>query len=140
MFGFETKRELRDRLQQVERRESSYTASIVALLSNSASGRLYTALPTATAALEACSGLVGRAFSAAVVKTENDTVLGVLNPACLSLIGRTLIRQGELVLYISVDDMGELRLLPCSSWAGRGQMAIPLQPGRTIEDEDLPAD
>ena len=79
---------------------------------------------------------MGRAFSAAVVKTENDTVLGVLNPACLSLIGRTLIRQGELVLYISVDDMGELRLLII----GRGQMAIPLQPGRTIEDEDLPAD
>ena len=42
MFGFETKRELRDRLQQVERRESSYTASIVALLSNSVIlGRLY---------------------------------------------------------------------------------------------------
>ena len=46
-----------------------------------------TALPTATAALEACSGLVGRVFSAVVVKTENDTVSGVLTPACLSLIG-----------------------------------------------------
>ena len=35
---FETKRELRDRLQKVEQRESSYTDSIVALLSSNVPG------------------------------------------------------------------------------------------------------
>ena len=40
MFGFETKRELRDRRQKVEQRESSYTDSIAALLSSNALGLL----------------------------------------------------------------------------------------------------
>ena len=40
MFGFETKRELRDRRQKVEQRESSYTDSIAALLSSNVSGAL----------------------------------------------------------------------------------------------------
>ena len=48
MFGFETKRELRDRLAEVEKRESSYTNSIIALIAAGASGQS-TALPTATA-------------------------------------------------------------------------------------------
>ena len=89
---FETKRELRDRLQKVEQRESSYTDSIVAFVEQQRSGAL-TALPMATAALEACSGLVGRAFSAAVVKTENDTVSGVLSPG--RSCGRTSRRRAR---------------------------------------------
>ena len=66
-------------------------------------------------------GPCGTCVQRRVVKTENPTVAGVLTPACLSLIGRSLIRQGELVFYISVDDMGKLRLLPCSSWDVTGE-------------------
>ena len=90
---FETKRELRDRLQKVEQRESSYTDSIAALVEQQRFWGSYKALPMATAALEACSGLVGRAFSAAVVKTENDTVSGVLSPG--RSCGRTSRRRAR---------------------------------------------
>lgn len=99
--------------RKTEVRAQGLTDTLVtALLSRAAGGSGADALQTG--ALEACSGLVGRAFAAAVVKAD-ENIAGVLTPACLSLIGRSLIRKGELVLYIDVDDMGGVRLLPCAS-------------------------
>ena len=52
VFGIET------------RADSSYTDALVAAITANASGET-TAFPTATAALEACAGLVARAFAGA---------------------------------------------------------------------------
>ena len=94
------------------RADSSYTDALVASITANASGAT-TAFPTATAALEACAGFVGRAFAAAEVATDART-LDVLTPAVLSMIGRALIRRGEIVLLIRVIN-GRLVLLPAAS-------------------------
>ena len=86
------------RLWPFQRREtradSSYTDALVAAITANASGES-TAFPTATAALEACSGLVGRAFASATVM-GSDRAQDALTPALLSMIGRALIRRGEI--------------------------------------------
>ena len=94
------------------RADSSYTDALVAAITANASGET-TAFPTATAALEACAGFVGRAFAAAEVATDART-LEVLTPAMLAMIGRALIRRGEIVLLIRVIN-GRLALLPAAS-------------------------
>lgn len=96
-----------------ERRQaSSYTDALVsALLSQATSGRK--ANYYATAALEACSGLVGRAFAVARV-TARPAIQDALTPSFLELLGRALIRRGELVAAIDVD-MGGLMLTPAAS-------------------------
>ena len=94
------------------RADSSYTDALVAAITANASGQ-NTAVPTATAALEACAGFVGRAFAAAEVSGP-DLYRRALGPACMALIGRALVRRGELVFFIDVQD-GELLLLPCQT-------------------------
>ena len=91
---------------------SSYTDALVAAITANASGET-TAFPSSTGALEACAGFTGRAFAAAKVDAP-ASVLPALPPALLALIGRSLIRRGELLLHISVAD-GRLQLLPASS-------------------------
>ena len=49
-----------------EKRESSYTDAVIQAFLHNAEGKSL-ALPSATAALEACSGLTGRGFAAAEV-------------------------------------------------------------------------
>ena len=93
------------------RADSSYTDALVDALTANAGGRVL-AFPTATAALEACAGLVGRAFAAAEI-TGPDRVTDVLTPDVMNLIGRSLIRKGEIVLMIDVRD-ARLWLLPAS--------------------------
>ena len=51
----------------LEKRDSSYTDALVAAITLGASGKA-SAFPTATAALEACVGFVGRAFAGAAVE------------------------------------------------------------------------
>ena len=94
------------------RADSSFTDALIASITANAAGET-TAFPTATAALEACAGFVGRAFAAAEVATDART-LEVLTPACLAMIGRALIRRGEIVLLIRVIN-GRLVLLPAAS-------------------------
>ena len=108
---FPGRRALEERVGELEHRESSYTDALVASLIGNAAGK--SALPTATAALEASAGLVGRAFATAEV-TAPEAFAGQLGPACMAMIGRALIRRGEIVLLIRVDD-GGLRLLPVAS-------------------------
>ena len=94
------------------RADSSYTDALIQAITSGAAGET-TAFPTATGALEACAGFVGRAFAAAEVATDSRTAQ-VLTPSLLSLIGRALIRRGEVVILIRVIN-GRLVLLPAAS-------------------------
>ena len=51
--------------------------------------------PTATAALESCAGVVGRGFAAAEV-SGRQVVADALTPDVLEMMGRSLIRRGEM--------------------------------------------
>ena len=95
-----------------EKRDSSYTDTLVSFLTSNAGGTS-TVFPTATAALEACAGLVGRAFAACEVMGPPH-VQDALTPDCLSMIGRALIRRGEILFSVDVEE-GRVKLLPAAS-------------------------
>ena len=94
------------------RADSSYTDALIAAITANAAGR-NTAFPAATSALEACAGFVGRAFASAEVQAP-PMFAEALSPSCMALIGRALIRRGEVVFLISAAG-GRLSLLPCES-------------------------
>lgn len=86
----------------------SYTDAIVqAILQRAGAQAVETG---ATAALEAVSGLCGRAFASADV-TARPGVLQALTPAMLAMIGRALIRRGEFLALIDTRS-GRLDLAP----------------------------
>ena len=91
------------------RAESSYTDTLIAALVSRAQGKSL-GIPTATAALEACAGTVGRGFAASEV-TGPDSLARALTPGVLELVGRSLIRRGEVVFLIDTT-AGKLRLIP----------------------------
>ena len=95
-----------------ETRSESYTDTVVRAILAEAQGTS-PARASATAALEACAGLVGRAFAVADV-TGPDTVTAALTPAALEMMGRAMIRTGELVAVIDVEG-GDVLLRPCIS-------------------------
>lgn len=101
-----------------ERRESSYTDAVVQSILQSAGGAGSFAgsfaAPAATGALEACSSIVARCFAAADVQGP-EHLTRALTPAVLSMIGRALIRSGE-ILYAIDTEGGRFSLLPCSSF------------------------
>lgn len=97
--------------QRTENRETSYTDTLVGLIVAQAKGE--TAMVTATAALEIASGAVARAFAAAEVQGP-PAVQAALGPGLLSMIGRALIRRGEIVLAVSTDNGMALRLHPAA--------------------------
>ena len=101
-----------ERLGYEKRADSSYTDALVAVLTSGAAGTS-TALPTATAALESCAGLIGRAFAACEVHGP-ESVVKALTPDLLSMVGRALIRRGEILFHVDVTD-GRLRLFPVAS-------------------------
>ena len=98
------------------RAASSYGDAVIAALVGRAQGKTL-AIPASTGALEACSGLVGRAFSACEVGGP-DSLTRVLTPGVLEMIGRSLIRVGEVVFQI--DTSAGLKLLPAQSWDVEG--------------------
>lgn len=100
-----------------ERRAAPYTDAIVSAIVEAAGGGTVTA--AATGALEACAGLVGRCFAAAVVEAPGP-VAAAINPSILSLIGRDLIRRGEAAFLVDVDRRGAVALIPAGSWDVRG--------------------
>lgn len=99
--------------RQPEKRESSFTDALVSQIVASAAGSV-SARPTATGALEACAGLVGRAFASAQVNAR-PVYARAVTPALLSLIGRELIRNGEAVFNLDVR-AGRLALDPAADW------------------------
>ena len=121
----------------------SYADAVVAAILASAQGKTL-ATPTATAALEACAGLIGRAFAAAEVKAM-PMIESSITPDCLEMIGRQLIRRGESVFLIEVLG-GELVLHPVQSWDVEGMRPRDWQyrvtiggPSRTETYEYVPA-
>ena len=102
---------LEARIDELEKRDSSFTDALVQAVTANASGK-NTAFPSATSALETCVGLLGRAFAGAEVAGPSH-VVDALSPSILRLIGRSLIRKGEVVFHVDVDG-GELVLSPAS--------------------------
>ena len=129
---------------QLETRESAYSDAVIAALVSRAEGKSL-ALPSATAALEAASGTVGRGFAAAEVDGPTF-ITRALTPSIMEIVGRSLIRIGEVVFLI--DTMGgELKLLPTeahdieggpdpSTWTYRLTLN---GPSRTFTHDDVPA-
>ena len=91
---------------------NSYTETLTAAIQASATGATL-AIPGSTAAIEMCSGLVARSFSLAEVSGP-DYVREALTPSVLALIGRNLVRDGQVVLRIDVSG-GMIRLVPASA-------------------------
>ena len=92
---------------------STFTDAVVAALTARAEGDVLVTA-TATGALEACAGVVGRGFSNAEVGAR-PVVAQALTPDVLEMIGRALIRRGEILLHI--DTTGDrLMLLPATSY------------------------
>ena len=127
----------------LEKRESAYSDAVLAALVSGAEGKTL-ALPSATAALEACAGTVGRGFAASEVSGP-DILTRALTPGILEMVGRSLIRIGQVVFLI--DTMGgELKLLPTeahdieggpdpSTWTYRLTLN---GPSRTLTHDDVP--
>ena len=101
-----------------ETRDSSYTDTLIAQIVSQASGGTL-ARPAATGALEASASIIARCFAAAVVSGPPHFV-AALGPSMLSMIGRSLIRQGEILFAIEVRDGGRVELIPAASWDVEG--------------------
>ena len=98
--------------KKTEKRESSFTDTLVAQILSTATGASL-ALPRSTGALETCSGVLSRAFAAAEIQGPL-WVKQALTPQLLALIGRALIREGEVVLAVGADSVDGLSLTPVS--------------------------
>ena len=126
------------------RAESSYTDTLIAALVSRAQGRSLS-IPTATAALEACAGTIGRTFAGCEV-TGPDSLTRALTPGCLELVGRSLIRRGEVVFLLDTQ-AGKLRLIPAESHDVEGgpfpeewEYRLTLGgPSKTVTHEFVPA-
>ena len=100
-----------------ETRDDSYTDTLVRLLVSRAQGRTL-AVPAAIGALEACAGVVGRGFASAEVEGRG-VVVDALTPSIMELVGRSLIRAGEVVFLVDTTG-GRLQILPCETWDVEG--------------------
>ena len=94
------------------RQDMGYADTLIAAILARANGASLV-YPNATAALEACAGVVGRGFMAAEV-IGPSALVDALTPDCLELIGRSLIRVGQVVFLIDVQG-GRLRLMPAQT-------------------------
>ncbi len=93
--------------------DSSYTDALIAALIRQARGRTAgAALTSETGALESAAGLVGRAFMACEV-VGDPMYTQALTPQVLELIGRGLIRRGDVVFVLDTSD--GLHLLPAQT-------------------------
>ena len=73
----------------------------------------------AVAAVETAAGLWGRAFASAKVEPDGNRQTAAVTPSILEMIGRQLIRRGEVVFQIVVRD-GAVRLIPAASFSVTG--------------------
>ena len=105
--------------QRRERRESGgdFSDAVVRLIESQAAGTAADA--SSTAAVEAASGALSRAFASAEV-VGAPWVRDCVSPAVLAQIGRDLIRKGDSMHVIRMDGDGMPRLIPASSWHWEG--------------------
>ena len=94
-----------------------FSDAVIRLIEAQASGSAADA--SSTAAVEAASGALSRAFAGATVEGPPH-VLDAVSPVFLSQVGRDLIRSGDSLHVIDVDRDGGVTLLPCSSWHFEG--------------------
>ncbi len=102
-----------------EKRDSGgdFSDAVVRLIEAQAAGTAADA--SSTAAVEAAAGALSRAFAAARVEGPPH-VLEAVTPVFLAQAGRDLVRSGDSMHVIDVDRMGQVSLLPCSSWHFEG--------------------
>ena len=93
----------------------SYTQAILDAFH---AGAANPAASSSISAMEACSGIVARAFAAAEVAGP-DWARSALDPSILALVGRALMRRGDLALLIDTTG-GRLKLLPAESHTVQG--------------------
>ena len=105
--------------RKTEHRESGgdFSDAVVRLIEAQAAGTA--ADISSTAAVEAASGSLARAFAAATVKGPSHAVEAV-TPVVLAQIGRDLIRSGESMHVIDLDRGARVSLLPASAWTFEG--------------------
>ena len=106
--------------QRREVRESggtTYTQLVSRLIAAQADGQIAPA--NETAAVESVAGLLSRSFAAAEVQGP-AWVQAAVTPRVLSQIGRDVIRVGESLHVIRVDHMGNVHLVPASTWYWEG--------------------
>ena len=93
--------------------DSSYTDALVTALIRQVRGRTAgAALTSETGALESAAGLVGRSFMACEVSGD-PMYTRALSPQVMEMIGRGLVRRGDLVFYL--DTSNGLTLLPAQT-------------------------
>ena len=104
---------------RTEKRQSGgdFSDAVVRLIEAQAAGTA--ADPSSTAAVEAASGALSRAFAAAEVQGE-AWVQEIVTPAFLAQVGRDLIRNGDSMHVIRMTAEGEPQLIPASSWHWEG--------------------
>ena len=102
-----------------ERRDSGgdFSDAVVRLIESQAAGTAADA--SSTAAVEAASGALSRAFTSAGV-IGAPWVQDAVSPAVLGQMGRDLIRKGDSMHVVRVGGDGAVRLIPCSSWHWEG--------------------
>ena len=107
------------RFWKSETRDSggSFSDAVIRLIESQAAGTAADA--SSTAAVEAASGALSRAFASATVQGPSWAINGV-SPGFLAQVGRDLIRGGDSMHRIDVSSMGRLRLTPASSWHFEG--------------------
>ncbi len=105
--------------QRRERRDSGgdFSDAVVRLIEAQAAGSVADA--SSTAAVEAASGALSRAFASAEVIAA-PWVQEAVTPVVLAQVGRDLIRNGDSMHVVRVDPMGAVKLIPASSWHWEG--------------------
>ena len=76
----------------------------------------------ASAAIEAAAGLLARSLLVADVVAP-EWAKKAITPSWLALVGRELIRSGESLSLMTLDDAGQLEMVPASHWDWRGGVA-----------------
>ena len=129
---------------KLETRSGSYSDALIALLIREKDGGTGADNKT-TAAVEAAAGQIGRAFAAAEVGNASATVRAALTPDVLEMVGRAMIRSGDVCFYLDMTD--GLNLLPATSFYVTGG-PIPSQwqydlscagPTKTYDYHNVPA-
>ena len=115
-----------------ERRSGVFTDALVSYLETEAGGTVE-ARPGSAAAVEAAAGIWSRAFASATVENAPADVAAAVSPAVLGMIGRQLIRAGEIVFAIDLSGNG-LRLSPAATVNLQGRTSDPS--GWTYEVDD----
>ena len=105
--------------QRRERRDSGgdFSDAVVRLIEAQAAGTAADA--SSTAAVEAASGALSRAFASAEV-VGPAWVQEAVSPVVLGQMGRDLVRSGDSMHVIRMGNDGMVTLIPASSWHWEG--------------------